>query len=78
MTELHEDALVVRICEAGGIQSSGCCEGCVWHAAIQVEVIVVGDKQTFHTPRSSPLYKANLLKFKASRLFCSISGLTAA
>lgn len=67
MTKLHEDALIVRICKAGGVQGPGCCEGCVRHAAIQVEVIVVGDKQTFHTARCSPLYKAKLPQIQGSQ-----------
>lgn len=60
MTQLHENALVVRVCKAGGIQGSGCCECCVWHAPIQVEVLLVGDQQAFHAARCSPLWKQNV------------------
>ena len=55
MTQLHEYALIVRVCKAGGVQGSGCCECSVWHASVQVEVLFVGDQQAFHAARCSPL-----------------------
>lgn len=60
MTQLHEYALVVRVCKAGGIQGSGCCECCVWHAPIHVEVLLVGHQQAFHAAGCSPLQKQSV------------------
>ena len=68
VTELHEDALLVRICKAASIQGSDSCESSVWHAPIQVEIIAIGDKQALHAAWCGPLYKANCMRHETADL----------